>query len=377
MKTLYAIILLLALSSLSAREDMPFIPGPADLKKQTRPQTTPPNASQRDQKLQPQTGPGKPNDQTPIRDGKPAEPVPMKGDRPDLPSPGNTIRFEQAQTPRDFPYQEYSRLMTDSIRLAAERSKMEPEIALHREQEIREELRLLFPRGLYRFGSTCPLKKLFSSSAIEFRITCLPDDVQNKIRFARGRTDAIRNAFEFLSEGRTITANLQLLETGVGSDGLEFIFREKSFQYENRFIEALRDESHMTEQDLLQPEWVSRKLPGIISQSYTESDLAAAREVFPRSAWFPFHKDCPLKIQASTLLDGESTTRIELAPTCMPGRTAVVRVSEQEMNDESALRSDYGTALFAEMRLSGIMLVDGRLHLDWDGVRNVRRAEGK
>ncbi len=359
-------------SSLFAREDMPVIPGPRDSKpaaretRETRPSSPIPSPPSRDSR-----NTDRKQDRLPVK----PEPISMKGDRPEIPAPGNRVQFEQKEEIRDFPALQYSGLLSDLVRLEAERKDLDRETAIHREQELRERLRLLFPRGLYRFGAGCPLRKMFSASSIEFRIACLGDEVQNRIRFSRGRSDAIRNAFEFLSEGREITADMQLLEASVGSGGVDFVFRERSFQYQNRFLEALRDSTHLAEPDLLEPEWISRKLPALLALKFSEVDLAPVREVLSAGSWIPFHESCPLRLRSITLLNGEASYRVELTPACLPGRTAVIRVAEQALNDETALQSDTGTPLYGELRLAGIVLVDGQIYLDWDGVRNVRREE--
>jgi len=60
---------------------------------------------------------------------------------------------------------------------------------------------------------------------------------------------------------------------------------------------------------------------------------------------------------------------------CVARERAIFRISEYQLDLETALRSDTGSAIYAELRLGNVILVDRRLYLDWDGIRNVRKAE--
>ncbi|MBL8022215.1 MAG: hypothetical protein JNM27_21245 [Leptospirales bacterium] len=342
-------LILLLPVALFARDDMPELPGPSAYRPEGR------RSERAEQVSRPVLAPGRPI--------------------PEIPSPSGRIRFEIQEQARNFPAGEYTSLLQefeDWKRAGAENSATEGHI--RKGKELQERLRSLMTRGLYRFAGPCSLKKLPDNDRIVFRIACLPDGTANTIAFARGRKDEIRKQFEIMESGREISGDFRLLET-TSQDGPNLLFREVSYSYLNPYLELLHSKSEgLSEEEFLRPEWIVKFLPDLLAVRASERDFQGVGEFLKPGTWLPFQKGCPLRLESVKMLSGEASYRVEVAPSCMRGR-ASVRVSDAAMLEETALQSDTGTQLFGEMRIGSILQIDGRMYIDWDAIRNSRRAE--
>lgn len=343
-------LILLLPVALFARDDMPELPGPSAFRPEAR----------RSERAAVQ----------------PSRPVLTPGRSiPEIPSPSGKIRFEVQEQARNFPAGDYTRLLQDFEewkRASAENSATDAHI--RKGKELQERHRSLMTRGLYRFDGACFLKKLPDNDRIVFRIACLPDGTANTIAFARGRKDDLRKQFEIMEAGREIRGDFRLLET-TSQDGLNLLFREVSYSYLNPYLELLRSKSEgLSEEEFLRPEWIVKLLPDLLAVRTGEREFQGVGEFLKPGTWLPFQKGCPLRLESVKMLSGEASYRVEVAPSCMRGR-ASVRVSDAAMLEETALQSDTGTQLFGELRIGSILQIDGRMYIDWDAIRNSRRAE--
>jgi hypothetical protein len=321
-------MLLAASLGLSARDDLPDLPSPGRL---------------RPGPIQPTSASGK--------------------DGPLVHSPG------QETQARPFPARAYAALVDD---WSAWRSTMLETTNSERERAFRQRMREILPRAAYSFGSDCPLRKTSAVGIIQFRITCLPEAEPFLVQFPRGRDDSVRTQLEMMKPGREILAVVRLLDAELSRQTVRLVFRESSFQYVNQFLERLHELSPgMGEPGMLQPEWVMRHIGSLAGgRRYPDSALSEIGEVLRTGEYYPVSQECPLNLESRDRLDAENTHRLEFTFVCVRGNPTSIRMGERELENESELAGP-GKYL-GEMRLASALLVDGRLFLDWDAIRNVR-----
>lgn len=328
MRRFLTTLLLLASLTLAARDDMPDLPSPGRLR------------------------PG------PIQPGGGSDGNPVL--------PGLSGKEEQA---RPFPSRAYAALVDD---WNAWRSTMLETTNNERERGFRQRMREVLPRAMYVFGTDCPLRKMNAVGIIQFRITCLPETEPFLIQFPRGRDDTVRTQLEMMRPGREITATVRLLDAELSAQSVRLVFRESSFQYVNQFLERLHELSPgMGEGAMLQPEWIMRHIGSLAGgRRYPDSALKEISEVLRHGEYYPVSQECPLILEARDRLDAENTHRLEFTFACIKGAVISIRMGERELENELELAGP-GKYL-GELRLASALLVDGRLFLDWDAIRNVR-----
>lgn len=282
---------------------------------------------------------------------------------PEIRPPGQEVQA------RPFPVRAFASLVED---WKTWRASMMETADPDRERAFRARLRQTLPRETYSFGADCPLKKTAAIGVIQFRITCLPDEEVYYVQFPRGRDDSVRTQLELMQPGREITAVVRLLDAEISRGGVRTLFRESSYRYTNQFLERLRELSGtMGEPQMLMPEWVMKNVGSLAGgRRYPDSALREIAEILRTGEYYPVSQDCPLRLVSKDRLDAENTYRLEFSFECMRGYTTSIRMAERDLENEEGLD---GPGLYlGELRLSSVMLVDGRLFLDWDSVRNVR-----
>lgn len=312
-----------------------------------------------------------------------------RDDQPELPSPGRLqhgpIRAtsvsgtdapllhgpgqEKPGGARAFPARSYAAIVDEWRQW---RSSMLETADLSKERALRSKLRSLLPRESYTFGADCPLRKTGAVGVIQFRITCLPDEDPFIVQFPRGRDDTVRTQLDLMQAGREITAEVRLLDSDLTSQAVRIVLRETQFHYTNQFLERLRELSPgMGESAMLRPEWVMRHIGSLAGgRRYADSALKEIAEVLKTGEYYPVNEQCPLNLDAKDRLDAENTYRLEFSFACIRGASTSIRMGERELENESEIA---GTGRYlGELRLASVLLVDGRLFLDWDAIRNVR-----
>lgn len=315
--------------------------------------------------------------------------LPARDDQPELPSPGRlqpgpirpttvsgtdspTLHGPGQEKPggaRAFPARSFAAIVDEWRQW---RSTLLETADSSRERALRQKLRATLPRESYTFGTDCPLRKTGAVGVIQFRITCLPDEDPFIVQFPRGRDDTVRTQLDLMQPGREITAEVRLLDSDLTHQTIRIVLRETQFHYTNQFLERLRELSgNMGETAMLRPEWVMRHIGSLAGgRRYADSALKEIAEVLKTGEYYPTSDQCPLSLDAKDRLDAENTYRLEFSFACIRGSSTSIRMGERELENESEL-SGPGRYL-GELRLASVLLVDGRLFLDWDAIRNVR-----